>query len=540
MNICTRARSFNIAPRKNESAKRAEIIRNTAVALLTGTANERTAKRQFAKEMAAFSYPTEATKQVVTDSGWGIIQRFGEAAKQEPGEKKIVPPITVKTQDGQEHRVEFSYVTVNKENNTLTGTFLRVGKRAYDNRPAAEVREYLGLMALKQMVTPGKKAFLTSRNVYMRRSDDEILPNGSDSLKSADEFWARGGANVFAKSTAHEGGTDGYHDKAMESLIRKLSEGLEPEECTKADCEGCHLFPLCNYSEPPMKVEGQEKSRTVAAMCLTPSQEEAIEYNSGVARINAGAGVGKTLVVAMRTVTLLLTGAEPEDILLITFTESGANEMKERVIAYNDDAFTGKDASKIRVCTFNAFGNEIIKKEYARLGFSEPPVVVDEVERRAIIAQLLKDNPIRGLNYRNFYGENFTLGAVDVAAAVFSVIKGKGYTVMDTDKIAYELGYIANTVPHAALKALAELYDKYDAQMRESNLIEFADQEMLLFELLQDDPYYLEQFGFKHIIVDEFQDTNLQQMAILKYLKACPTCQSMMVVGDDSQGATRS
>ena len=254
----------------------------------------------------------------------------------------------------------------------------------------------------------------------------------------------------------------------------------------------------------------------------------------GIVRINAGAGAGKTLVVVMRVIRLLMSGVKPEEILLITFTNTGAAEMRDRIKLYADDFGIEADISKIMICTFNAFGDMILKENFEKFGFSKPPKVADNIDRTQIINDLLSEEPrIKGLDYRHYSMKNkYVYGALPMVQEIFSIQKTKMYDSTDASKVVSKIGAKLSL---SACEEIMELYDKYDDKMREENLIEFADQETMIFELFNREPYYLEKFGFKHLIVDEFQDSNEKEIKIIKLLRDTPCFESLMVVGDDSQ-----
>lgn len=88
-----------------------------------------------------------------------------------------------------------------------------------------------------------------------------------------------------------------------------------------------------------------------------------------IVRINAGAGAGKTLTVVMRVIKLLLKGVRPEEILLITFTATAAAEMRDRIKLYIEDFGIDADINEMRIQTFNAFGDSILKEDYEAFGF---------------------------------------------------------------------------------------------------------------------------------------------------------------------------
>ena len=102
--------------------------------------------------------------------------------------------------------------------------------------------------------------------------------------------------------------------------------------------------------------------------------------------------------------------------------------------------------------------------------------------------------------------------------------------------IKEDAGLKSTDINDVALDKLIRLYDQYQAVLKQKGLIEFDDQEILAFQILDMFPNYLnEKFCFRHIIVDEFQDTSAGQIDFIKRLKEMDTFQSLMVVGDDSQ-----
>ena len=373
---------------------------------------------------------------------------------------------------------------------------------------------------------------VTGAVYYLRKQNDTNRSVDRPANFDTDFFLQKGGRNIIRLIKE----PDESYDEDFEEIVREFSEGLPEEECSEDDCTKCMLYDLCKYEEPPIAIVKTPVAKSLRDLNLTKAQEEAINVESGVYRINAGAGAGKTMVIALRVVTLISKGVKPEDILLITFTNAGAEEMRTRIELCLKDFGLPADASKMPIMTFNAFGNDIIKNEYQRFGFAEEPKVIDAVEKNHIIAQMLRRNEVAGLDYRNMTMNTPTcMGALPITARVFDAIKSNGYGQADLDKLRRTMGGFARFCSGTALQELLSLYDEYDRLLREDNLIEFADQEMLLFELLRQDPYYLEQFQFHHIIVDEFQDTSESQIRLLKQMIECPTFESLMVVGDDSQ-----
>lgn len=318
-------------------------------------------------------------------------------------------------------------------------------------------------------------------------------------------------------------------------LMEKYKEGLSPEECSDEQCMECPYNAICHYEHPPVAIEAEEKAKSLDFINLSSVQDEIVHFNHGYAVVNAVPGSGKTLALCLNVVNSLLEGAKPSEILVISFTKSAAGVFKQRIQQYNNDCGTGDDLEDMIATTFNGFGQLVLEDTYRKFGFSQVPRVIEPVERFGIIEEILNENPpISDLDYRNFTADMRNCkGPLSVASQAFGLIKLKGYSVFDAVQLSDDIG-TAFCSPEAA-RELVGLYDKYEQKLKEQGLIEYADQEMLLLKLIQDDPYYFDKFGFKHILVDEAQDCSLHQFEILKALANSPTFQSMMIVGDDYQ-----
>lgn len=321
---------------------------------------------------------------------------------------------------------------------------------------------------------------------------------------------------------------------------RMLLEFSKEEECTEEDCALCSLNAVCHYKRAPLSVAVPKIAKSISELDLSEDQERAISFEEGILKINAGAGAGKTVVVAARTAVMLSKEIDPEKILLITFTNTGASEMKERIELYCNDFGLDIDMDRLLVTTFNAFGQLIIEDQWKNLGFSEKPKLIDEVERYGIIADLLENNVVPGIDYRNFNSvktKSSGKGALEITKQVFSIIKtyNLSYSPEDVGVLESKLGKDLRFLKEESVEPLFSLYDKYYKVLKAENLIEYQDQENLIFEVLRLNPYYLEDLGIEHIIIDEFQDTSEKQMDLIKQLVESRNFKSLMVVGDDSQ-----
>ena len=546
-NACKKHRSFAYKPSASieDHVRKAHVVTSAAKDLVFGKP-EADVRADFHEEFANLYYPTQLTRDHEEMQAWKEVIRYVSGELSMVRQRVLLKGMSVDIGVEEDVYVEPDFVAIGdpyvdhlRDGLELDGTIsiikLHAGKPHGARETKKDLAKYAMLKYARKLVSPGKTVDIIISDVYLKRADD--TGDNAKEPKFETNFWAPGGNNVISLYETYVGGTEKTDlDIEFEPVVKAFNEGQEAEECSESDCKACPLNDICHYAEPPIRINKEKVQKTIRDLMLTNSQDEAIEYEQGVVRINAGAGVGKTVVVALRTVTLLNKGVKPEEIVLMTFTNAGAEEMKSRIQLYNDDIGTGEDISAMKVCTFNSFGDDILKIEYPQFGFSEPPKVIDEVERAGIISNLLKENVISGLNYKQFIANSqYVKGAVWIAARVFDIVKKGPYTILDLDSVWSELGQDRRFATKEAVEKLIRLYDDYDAELRENNLIEFADQEMMLFELLQKDPYYLEQFGYKHVIVDEFQDTNLKQMELLKILINAPTCESLMVVGDDSQ-----
>lgn len=330
------------------------------------------------------------------------------------------------------------------------------------------------------------------------------------------------------------------YDKIFKNSCDVAYSKIEASECSPSLCENCPIKAMCpkHFTEAPLAIETEKETVRAKRMKLTPSQKAATNFDSGLCRINAGAGAGKTSVVKSHFMSLCEKGFDPTKILVITFTNSGAEEMRSRIVSGLKRNGIEVDPDSLWILTFNAFGDLLLKSNYYKLGYSVAPKLIDDIERSRIITEVLKENPvINGLDYRNFtLNHSNVKGALPTVATVFSLAKKYSLSYADYiqcsemlhDKYAFSISY-------ATCKEILKLYPKYDDKLRESNLIEFDDQIANIFEILYHEPDFFEKLGFEHIIVDEFQDTDQQQIDILKQLIDSPSFKSLMVVGDDSQ-----
>ena len=366
---------------------------------------------------------------------------------------------------------------------------------------------------------------------FLKKSDDT-----QNWLQCTQSFF--GDKNIVQKKDDYDPDMPNELDEAMKENLKKFEEGI-PEESQCADtCQYCKKYDLCKYALPPAEMKVEENASVSAAngeVKFSDQQQEAIDIRKGVCRIVAGAGSGKTKTVVERVVRMLKEGVKPYAILMITFTKNGAEEMKRRI-----EKEIGYLLPDLMIVTFNAFENDIVMKEWQELKYSKKPRLIDDVLEFAVIADLLNENPIlewTGNSFLNFStSKGFgTRGALRVAANVFTAVKHAKAEGLDP---VIEAGRVVNSgeISGTALTKLVDLYDKYEARMKTVGLISFDDQELLTGKILNMHPDYMdENFQFKHVIVDEFQDTSEGQIRLVKKFTEMKAFESLMVVGDDAQ-----
>ena len=254
---------------------------------------------------------------------------------------------------------------------------------------------------------------------------------------------------------------------------------------------------------------------------LNPRQREAVEYRGPSLLIVAGAGSGKTSVLTRRIAGLLRSReAWPSQILAITFTNKAAAEMRERV-----GAIVGNTAEGMWISTFHSACVRILRREAEAFGFSKNFTIYDSADSKALLKRILKELDA------DMYGLT-----VSKAANRISQLKNE---LTDVDGFARD----ANLSDPAEKKFL-EVFRRYTRGLSDANAFDFDDligQTVYLFRAFpQIAATY--QRRFKHILVDEYQDTNHAQYSLIRELTRPPapeqfTSSQGMLVQDASTEA---
>ncbi len=248
---------------------------------------------------------------------------------------------------------------------------------------------------------------------------------------------------------------------------------------------------------------------------LNEQQYAAVSSKPGPALVIAGAGSGKTRTLTHRVAYLLDKGVEAGNILLLTFTNKAAREMLERV-----EQLVPKDIAGLWSGTFHSIGNRILRKHAADLGFTRSFSILDRDDQKSLLSEVVK-----GLKLETG-GRRFP--KADLLASIFSLAENTYESIDDILEYRY---------PHLEewLEEIKKVSKAYRKKKQETNSMDFDDLLILSLKLLQehDDLRKLYQKKFRHVLVDEYQDTNKVQCDLIDILVG--DNQYLMVVGDDAQ-----
>ncbi|MDX3852224.1 DNA helicase PcrA [Streptomyces sp. AK02-01A] len=228
---------------------------------------------------------------------------------------------------------------------------------------------------------------------------------------------------------------------------------------------------------------------------LNDEQRAAVVHIGSPLLIVAGAGSGKTRVLTHRIAHLLGTrGVHPGQILAITFTNKAAGEMKERV-----EQLVGPRAAAMWVMTFHSACVRILRRESKRLGFTSSFSIYDAADSKRLMALVCRD---LDLDPKRYPPKSFS--------AKVSNLKNE---LIDEEAFA-------DQAADGFEKTLAEAYRMYQARLREANALDFDDIIMTTVHLLQAFPDVAEHYRrrFRHVLVDEYQDTNHAQYTLVREL----------------------
>jgi DNA helicase-2/ATP-dependent DNA helicase PcrA len=240
---------------------------------------------------------------------------------------------------------------------------------------------------------------------------------------------------------------------------------------------------------------------------LNKKQQAAVEHINGPSVILAGAGSGKTRVLIHKVMNFIEKGVKPKEIVMITFTNKAAQEMKERIKAATDiQTVLGY------VGTFHSFCCQILRREAHNLGIEHSFSIYDDNDQAEVIKHILKkiDNKRLTPSY-----------------VQYRISAAKNQLIPPSEYLNFFSEYTAASV--------AEVYTEYQKELKKNQAFDFDDLIMQVVLLFNKYPEILVKYQekYKYLLVDEFQDTNFAQYTLTKQLAA--KYNNVTVVGDFSQ-----
>jgi DNA helicase-2/ATP-dependent DNA helicase PcrA len=246
------------------------------------------------------------------------------------------------------------------------------------------------------------------------------------------------------------------------------------------------------------------------ALSLNPAQREAVEHVHGPLLVLAGAGSGKTRVLTTRIAALIdRHGVPPDRIFAVTFTNKAAGEMKQRI-----GQLLRRDPAGLWIGTFHSLSARLLRREAPLLGFTRGFTIYDEDDRLSLIKRLMEQ---RGHSVKMF-----------PPRAVQAIVSAAKNRMLSPAALATSASFDRLT------EVAADVYGAMGPALKAANAMDFDDLLLHPLTLFREHPdrlkAYQERFSF--ILVDEFQDTNKAQYALIRLLGAHG---NVCAVGDDDQ-----
>ena len=248
---------------------------------------------------------------------------------------------------------------------------------------------------------------------------------------------------------------------------------------------------------------------------LNESQRKAVEYCDGASLVIAGAGSGKTRVLTYKIAWLMEQGMNPWQILALTFTNKAAREMKERI-----GRLVGEERARyLQMGTFHSVFARILRAEAEHIGFNSNFTIYDQTDARSLVRTIIKEMQLDDKVYKP-------------ASVADRISMAKNHLMLPQ---AYAESAWAKDDTMQKRPQVAAIYIRYAERCRQANAMDFDDllvQTWVLFKNHEEvRQKYVDRFQF--VLVDEYQDTNYAQQAIVYQLTK--ERQMVCVVGDDAQ-----
>ena len=267
---------------------------------------------------------------------------------------------------------------------------------------------------------------------------------------------------------------------------------------------------------------------------LNRAQREAVTHPGGPLLIVAGAGTGKTRTITRRFAWLVEQGLAPDRVLALTFSSGAAAEMRERLEPLIDRPY-----EDLHVATFHSFCSRLLSEEALEAGLDPFFSTVTPADRLALLLDRLDELRLR---HHDIHGNPAPL----LASFVARIDRLRDEMISAEDYLAYAERRAAEAGDSDAARASAarelefgRLYIDHDRLLAERGTLDFGALIVRAFRLLHEHPHVRERVAdrFRHVLVDEYQDTNFAQGMVLRLL--VEEHRNVAVVGDDDQGIYR-
>ena len=249
---------------------------------------------------------------------------------------------------------------------------------------------------------------------------------------------------------------------------------------------------------------------------LNESQRAAVEYCDGAQLVIAGAGSGKTRVLTYKIAYLIgEKGLKPWNILAPTFTNKAAKEMKQRI-----ETIVGSQARYINMGTFHSIFSHILRAEANHIGFNSNFTIYDQTDSRSLVKTIIKEMNLDEKVYK--------------PSAVADRISMAKNHLMTALQYANSNNAVTTDMQRR-MPAIKDIYLRYSDRCRQANAMDFDDLLMNIYLLFANNEEIRRKYAerFEYVLVDEYQDTNFAQQAIVNQITK--ERQMVCVVGDDAQ-----
>ncbi|AMN30990.1 hypothetical protein BFS06_12320 [Clostridium perfringens] len=384
--------------------------------------------------------------------------------------------------------------------------------RKDENKPYFDMELYL-MKKLAEKTNKFKGKIIIPGFIHLKSKKDK-------SNKFEENFDNKKGENfVYANS---------LFDTQIVDEITRLINCNEFSRCLSSECDFCQYRDMCKFLECNNTVQSKkikEVKKASSDFALNYQQYKVINFEEGNLIVNAVAGSGKTTVLAKRVLNLIKKGYDPKDILLITFSEKGCQEIFEKVEFWKKQEKLPFKIKDLSINTFNGFCSNLLDKHYKDVGFKTKPILLDNVMKCQILSEVLSINEkIDNMNYKRPFMNVFNSKGVCIELIDKFEILDR-YQVSEKEEVEYLLGEDLNS------ELILKIYNEYKTELKRRNLIDFQDQINLGIKILIN----CETHDYKHIFVDEFQDSDKNQLFIIRKLIENPNFMSLVVLGDENQ-----